>query len=261
MTDGTRTLVVIPTYNERENLREVIERVHAAVPAAHVLVVDDNSPDGTGALADELSDRDARVRVLHRPVKQGLGAAYLAAFEWALREGYGYIVEMDADGSHRPEHLPELLRLLGTHDLVIGSRWAPGGATTGWPKWRERLSRGGSAYARVLLALPVRDVTAGYRAFRAAALRGIHLEKVHSHGYCFQIDVLARVQDAGFRIAETPIRFEERRRGVSKMSTAIIAEAMLRVTLWGLRAAPRRVARQLVRKRVATAAHAARSRF
>jgi dolichol-phosphate mannosyltransferase len=237
MTPSPRTLVVIPTFNERENLRDVIDHVLGTVPAAHILVVDDNSPDGTGVLADQLSRAEARLRVLHRPVKDGLGSAYVAAFAWALDEGYERIVQLDADGSHRPEHLPGMLRRLGTADLVIGSRWVPGGGTVGWPKWRQRLSRGGSAYARRMLALPVRDVTGGYRAFRASALRSIHLESVHSHGYCFQIDVLARAHEAGLRIAEVPIVFEERHHGVSKMSPAIVAEAMLRVTVWGLQAA------------------------
>ncbi len=238
------TLVVIPTLNELENLRGVIERVHCTVPEAHVLIVDDNSPDGTGLLADELSRSDSRVHVLHRAVRQGLGAAYLAAFAWALDRGYDRIVQMDADGSHRPEHLPEVLRALTSHDLVIGSRWVPGGSTVGWPKWRQRLSRGGSGYARLLLSLPVRDVTAGYRAFRSEALRTIRLDMVHSRGYCFQIDMLARVHAAGLRIAEVPIVFEQRHHGVSKMSMAIVAEAMLRVTIWGVQSALRRVVRR-----------------
>jgi dolichol-phosphate mannosyltransferase len=238
----SRPLVVIPTYNERENLAAIVARVRAAVPAARVLVVDDSSPDGTGALADELAAADAAVLALHRTAKDGLGAAYLAAFEWALERGFDPIVQLDADGSHLPEQLPALLTALeGTDaagepvDLVIGSRWVPGGAIENWPRRREWLSRAGSAYARWMLRLPTRDATAGYRAFRAEALHRIRLEDVHTRGYGFQVDMLWHAREAGLTIVEVPVTFVERVRGRSKMSPGIVLEAMLRVTGWGIR--------------------------
>jgi glycosyltransferase involved in cell wall biosynthesis len=207
-----------------------------------VLVVDDASPDGTGVLADELAAADAAVLTLHRTGKQGLGAAYLAAFEWALERGFDPIVQLDADGSHLPEQLPLLLTALeGTDaagepvDVVIGSRWVPGGSIENWPRHRELLSRGGSAYARWMLRLPTRDATAGYRAFRADALRRLHLEDVHTRGYGFQVDMLWHASQAGLTIVEVPVTFVERMHGRSKMSAAIVFEAMLRVTGWGLR--------------------------
>lgn len=238
----SRPLVVIPTYNERENLAAIVARVRAAVPAARVLVVDDGSPDGTGVLADELAAADSAVLTLHRTAKEGLGAAYLAAFEWALERGFDPVVQLDADGSHLPEQLPALLAALeGTDaagepvDLVIGSRWVPGGAIENWPRHRELLSRAGSAYARWLLRLPTRDATAGYRAFRAEALRRIRLEDVHTRGYGFQVDMLWHAREAGLTIVEVPVTFVERVRGRSKMSAGIVIEAMLRVTGWGIR--------------------------
>lgn len=238
----SRPLVVIPTYNERENLAAIVARVRAAVPIARVLVVDDNSPDGTGALADELAAADAAVLTLHRAAKEGLGAAYLAAFDWALERGFDPIVQLDADGSHLPEQLPDLLAALeGTDaagepvDVVIGSRWVAGGAIENWPRHREWLSRAGSAYARWMLRLPTRDATAGYRAFRAEALRRIRLEDVHTRGYGFQVDMLWHAREAGLTIVEVPVTFVERQRGRSKMSVGIVIEAMLRVTGWGIR--------------------------
>lgn len=231
-----RPLVVIPTYNERENIVAIVARVRAAVPAASVLVVDDSSPDGTGVLADELAAADASVRVLHRIEKNGLGAAYLDAFAWALAEGFDPIVQMDADGSHLPEQLPRLLgALAGPVDLVIGSRWIDGGSIENWPRHRQLLSRGGSAYARWALRLPTRDATAGYRAFRAGALRRIRLDDVHTRGYGFQVDMLWHAREAGLTVAEVPVTFVERERGRSKMSAGIVVEAMLRVTGWGIR--------------------------
>lgn len=237
-----RPLVVIPTYNERENIVAIVARVRAAVPAASVLVVDDSSPDGTGVLADELAAADASVRVLHRTEKNGLGAAYLDAFAWALAEGFDPIVQMDADGSHLPEQLPRLLELLeprepgaGQVDLVIGSRWIDGGSIENWPRHRQLLSRGGSAYARWVLRLPTRDATAGYRAFRAGALRRIRLDDVHTRGYGFQVDMLWHAREAGLTVVEVPVTFVERERGRSKMSAGIVVEAMLRVTGWGIR--------------------------
>jgi len=229
-----RVVVVIPTYNEAANLEPVLARLRLAVPQADVLVVDDASPDGTGVLADRLAGADPAVAVLHRPAKEGLGAAYLAGFEWGLTRGYDVLVEMDADGSHRPEELPRLLAALSGADLVIGSRWIPGGAVHDWPLHRRLLSRGGNAYARLVLGLPLRDVTAGFRAFRRGTLEGVKLCDVASQGYCFQVDVAWRAVAAGCRVVEVPITFVERERGVSKMDRAIVTEALWRVTAWGL---------------------------
>lgn len=234
----TRALVVIPTYNERENIAAIVSRVRTAVPAASVLVVDDSSPDGTGVIADELAATDASVHVLHRTEKNGLGAAYLDAFAWALAEGFDPIVQMDADGSHQPEQLTRLLDALATEPpvgLVIGSRWIDGGSIENWPRRRQWLSRGGSAYARWVLRLPTRDATAGYRAFRADALRRIRLDDVHTRGYGFQVDMLWHAREAGLVVVEVPVTFVERERGRSKMSAGIVIEAMMRVTGWGIR--------------------------
>ena len=228
-----RIVVVIPTYNESENLNSVVGRVRASVPEAHVLVVDDNSPDGTGQMADELAGTDQQVHVLHRPGKNGLGAAYLEGFAWALDQSYDVVVEMDADGSHQPEQLPRLLTALDGADLVIGSRWVSGGSVVNWPKSRELLSRGGSLYSRLALGTNVRDITAGYRAFRAETLRAIGLDSVQSQGYCFQIDMAWRTIEKGLRVREVPIEFVEREAGVSKMNQGIVAEALWRVTTWG----------------------------
>jgi dolichol-phosphate mannosyltransferase len=232
-----RVLVIIPTYNEARNIAAVTGRLRAAVPDADVLIADDNSPDGTGKIADELAseDPDGRVHVLHRPGKQGLGAAYLAGFRWGLDRGYDALVEMDADGSHRPEELPRLLAALDWSDLVLGSRWVAGGAVVNWPRSRQILSRGGSTYSRLMLRLPVRDVTGGFRAFRASTLHGIGLDEVQSQGYCFQVDLLRRAVQRGFTVTEVPITFVEREHGVSKMSRSIVTEALWRVTVWGLR--------------------------
>jgi dolichol-phosphate mannosyltransferase len=230
-----RVLVVIPTYNERENLPGVLDRTLAAVPTAHVLVVDDASPDGTGKIADERAAADERVHVLHRPGKAGLGAAYVAGFAWALERDYDAVVEMDADGSHAPEQLPELLAALERADLVLGSRWVPGGSVVDWPRRRELLSRGGNAYTRLMLGLPVRDATGGYRVFRRAVLAGLDLDDVASQGYCFQVDLVWRAWQAGFTVTEVPIRFVERVAGASKMNRAIVSEALWRVTVWGMR--------------------------
>lgn len=237
-----QTLVVLPTYNERENVATIVARVRAATPHVDVLVVDDNSPDGTGVIADDLAASDLQVFVLHRAGKNGLGMAYGAAFRWALERGYTHIVEMDADGSHAPEQLSSLLRAADAGaDVVLGSRWIAGGGVQNWPKYRELLSRGGSAYARFVLGLPQRDVTGGYRVFTASALRSIRLEDVHSQGYGFQVDMLFHAQRAGLTIVEVPITFVERVRGESKMTGGIVAEAMVRVTLWGIGALPERV--------------------
>ncbi|EWC61999.1 Dolichol-phosphate mannosyltransferase in lipid-linked oligosaccharide synthesis cluster [Actinokineospora spheciospongiae] len=228
-------LVVIPTYNERENLGIIIERLNAALPGAHALVVDDGSPDGTGELADELAAADERVHVLHRTEKAGLGAAYLAGFTWALEHDYAVVVEMDADGSHAPEDLPRMLDALGDADLVLGSRYVPGGRVVNWPKSREVLSRGGNLYSQLALGAKVRDITGGYRAFRRAVLEKLKLGNVASQGYCFQVDLAWRTIEAGFTVVEVPITFTERERGQSKMSGNIVREALWRVTKWGLR--------------------------
>lgn len=232
--DGGHVLVIIPTYNEALTLEKTVKRLHTVVSTAHVLVVDDGSPDGTGALADEMAALDARVHVLHRHAKQGLGAAYVAGFHWALERGYDVVVEMDADGSHQPEQLPRLLGALSAADLVLGSRYVPGGRVLNWPKHRELLSRGGNRYTRVLLGLRVHDATGGYRAFRAATLRTIELDAVASQGYCFQVDLAWRAVQAGLRVDEVPITFVEREQGESKMGAAIVREALVRVTRWGL---------------------------
>jgi dolichol-phosphate mannosyltransferase len=229
-----RVVVIIPTYNERENLDPIAARVRSTVPEADVLVVDDNSPDGTGELADKLATGDQQIFVLHRPGKGGLGAAYLAGFGWALERGYAAMIEMDADGSHQPEDLPRLLTALEEADLVIGSRWIPGGTVRNWPKSREFLSRGANTYARLMLRVPVRDTTAGYRAYRAETLRAIALDTVRSQGYCFQIDLTLRAVNAGLTVAEVPITFIDRTRGASKMSRAVMAEAFWRVAQWGV---------------------------
>ena len=229
------TVVVLPTYNERDNLEGMVQRLRRSVPDADLLIVDDGSPDGTGVLADVLAASDPAVRVLHRQAKQGLGAAYLAGFEWALERGFDVIVESDVDGSHQPEQLPALLAALDGHDLVVGSRWVRGGRIVNWPWTRHLLSIGGSLYARTALRLHERDVTGGYRVFRADALRAIGLGRVDSLGYCFQIEMLWRAERAGLRVVEVPITFIERVHGVSKMTGGIAVEAMLRVTVWGLR--------------------------
>jgi dolichol-phosphate mannosyltransferase len=227
-------LVVIPTYNERENLGPVLDRLHKVLPDVHVLVVDDGSPDGTGELADERADGDDRVHVLHRTEKAGLGKAYIAGFRWGLAKGYATFVEMDADGSHAPEELPRLLNALRDADLVLGSRWVPGGKVVNWPRSREVLSRGGTLYTRMSIGLPLRDATGGYRAYRREVLEKIELDGVASQGYCFQIDLAARTWRAGFRIVEVPITFAERERGQSKMSSHIVREAFWRVGVWGV---------------------------
>jgi dolichol-phosphate mannosyltransferase len=227
-------LVVIPTYNEIENLEHIVERLQGSVPEAHVLVVDDASPDGTGELADKLAAEDSHIHVLHRDRKAGLGAAYIAGFRWALAEGYDVLVEMDADGSHQPEELPVLLDALAGADLVLGSRWVPGGTVRNWPKSRALLSRGGNTYARLMLGIRLKDATGGYRAYRASTLSAIDLDQVESQGYCFQIDLAIRAIRAGLRVVEVPITFVERVHGTSKMSRAIVVEALWRVTVWGL---------------------------
>lgn len=234
-------LVILPTYNERENLETLAHRILAEAGDVHILVVDDNSPDGTGELADRLSEADSRIHVLHRPTKDGLGAAYRHGFTWGLEAGFTVLVELDADGSHQPEQLYRLLDRMSTADVAIGSRWVPGGEVENWPLQRIMLSRAGSLYARIALGLPFRDITGGYRAFTAHALEVIDFASVSSQGYCFQIDMLWRAHLRGLRISEVPITFVERRFGVSKMSSAIVVEAIVRVTQWGLLGLPKRL--------------------
>ncbi|MER7545622.1 polyprenol monophosphomannose synthase [Actinomadura sp.] len=232
--DLGRVLVIIPTYNERDNIERIAGRVREAVPSVDVLVVDDASPDGTGEVADALAEKDEQIKVLHRQGKDGLGPAYIAGFRWAAEHGYDVMVEMDADGSHQPEELPRLLSALEDADLVIGARWVPGGKVRNWPKRREALSRGANTYARLMLGIPLHDATAGYRAFRAATLAKIGLEEVDSRGYCFQIDLALRALRQGLRVVEVPITFVEREHGTSKMSRDVMAEAALRITQWGM---------------------------
>jgi dolichol-phosphate mannosyltransferase len=234
-TSGSGVLVVVPTYDERENLEPIVARVRASVPDAHLLVADDNSPDGTGQIADALAAADDHVHVLHREGKAGLGAAYLAGFAWGLERGYQVIVEMDADGSHRPEQLPDLLAGLADADVVLGSRWVPGGRVVNWPVHRKLISRGGTTYARLALGVRIHDITGGFRAFRAEALRSLDLHDVASQGYCFQIDLAWRAVQRGLRVREVPITFVERERGQSKMSGAIVRESLVLVTTWGVR--------------------------
>lgn len=241
-------LVVIPTYNERDNIAPIVERLLAAVPSAHALVVDDGSPDGTGEIADGIAARDDRIEVLHRTSKDGLGAAYLAGFARALDGDYAVVVEMDADGSHAPEDLPALLAALADADLVLGSRYVPGGRVRNWPAHRYALSKGANLYARLALGVPIRDITAGFRAFRREVLEELDLASVESQGYCFQIDMAWRVVQAGFRVAEVPITFTEREHGASKMDRSVMVEAFWRVGAWGAeRLLDRRRARRGVR--------------
>lgn len=230
------TLVLLPTYNEVDNLGRIVQRIRAAVPEADVLVLDDDSPDGTGKLADELAADDPAITVLHRTTKEGLGAAYLAGFQWGLDRGYDYLVEIDADGSHPPEVLPAMLEQAANGaDLVIGSRYVPGGAVVNWPVHRQLLSRVGNQYVRVLLGMPVRDATAGYRVYQADALRELALDTVESHGYCFQTDLTWRAARADMDIREVAITFTEREFGDSKMSGDVVRESMRSITGWGVK--------------------------
>src|ERR1700744_5806846 len=229
-----RVVIVMPTYNERQNLEIIVGRIRESVPDADLLVVDDNSPDGTGDLADKLAEADPRVRVLHRTEKAGLGRAYVAGFTRALDEGYDLIVEMDADGSHRPEDLPRLLAAAASADAVIGSRYVPGGTVVNWPKSRKLLSKGANLYTRLMLGVRVKDATGGFRVYRAATLRQIGLDGIESAGYCFQVDMTLRVLQAGMKITEVPITFVERERGASKMSRTVILESFTKIGRWGV---------------------------
>ncbi len=232
--DGARRAVIcLPTYNEKDNLAPILAAIHAAVPQVDVLVVDDNSPDGTGAIADALAARDPRVKVLHRARKEGLGRAYLAGFAWALERGYDLVLEMDADFSHDPAHLPAILEAARAADLVLGSRYVPGGGTVNWGLGRKIVSRGGSMYARAVLGVRVRDLTGGFKCFRREVLEAIDLPTVECTGYAFQIELTYRALLRGFKVREVPIVFQDRRVGQSKMSKGIVLEAMRKV--WSMR--------------------------
>lgn len=237
-----KTLTIIPTFNEIDALPTTVDRLRAAVPHSDVLIVDDNSPDGTGDLAEEMSAADPQIHVVHREEKNGLGGAYIRGFQWGLSRDYDAFVELDADGSHQPEQLPELLEALEGADLVIGSRWVRGGAVVNWPLHREFISRAGSFYSRTMLGLSVRDITAGYRVFRRSTLEDIDLTEIESVGYGFQVDMTFRVARQGKTIREVPITFVERTVGESKMSGGIVLEAVANVTKWGLSARAKTVA-------------------
>ncbi len=234
MSEPDRVLVIIPTYDERENIELIVARVLTSVPHAHVLVVDDGSPDGTGKVADAMAEADERVHVMHRTTKNGLGAAYIAGFGWGLAEGFDVLVEMDADGSHAPEQLHRLLGALDSADVVLGSRWVPGGSVVNWPRRRKLLSLGGNLYTRMALGIELKDATGGYRAYKRTVLESMDYASVASQGYCFQVDLTRRALDGGFRVIEVPITFVERERGESKMSGEIVREAFWRVTQWGM---------------------------
>jgi dolichol-phosphate mannosyltransferase len=232
-------LIIVPTYNEAENVRGHAERLLDALPQADILFVDDNSPDGTGAIIDEMVLANPRIKVLHRAGKQGLGTAYIAGFGWGLQRDYKYLFEMDADGSHDSKYLPQMLALAEDGaDAVVGSRNVPGGGTVNWGVGRKILSKGGSFYARTILGIDVRDVTAGFVCWRREVLENLDLPTVDSNGYSFQIEMKYRALKRGYRIVETPIIFVDRRVGQSKMSRAIVAEALLKV--WALRFRPGR---------------------
>ena len=240
--------MVVPTYDEADNLAWLVGRILASVPHTDVLVVDDSSPDGTGAIADRMAAQEPRIQVLHRPTKEGLGKAYLAGFRWALARDYDVIGEIDADGSHQPEQLPRLLAAIEDADLVIGSRWVAGGSVTNWAFTRELLSRGGNLYTRLLLGIHVRDATAGYRLFRRTTLEKIDLDDVSSYGYVFQADLAFRTLRAGLRVVEVPIEFVERVRGDSKMTRDVATESLRRITRWGLSERRRQLRERLSRR-------------
>lgn len=230
-----KVLVIIPTYNEIDNVRPITERLRAAQPQVDILIADDNSPDGTGRLADELAAADDHILVNHRQGKEGLGAAYLDSFQWGLDRGYDVLVEFDADGSHQPEQLHLLLEALANGaDMVKGSRWVKGGSVVNWPKYREFLSRGGSLYIQLMLGMPIRDVTGGFNAIKAPALREIMGERIDRRGYGIQRDLTWNAHQKGFTIVEVPIEFVERERGDSKMGSNVVKEAIKSTTVMGL---------------------------
>ena len=231
----SNSIVIIPTYNEIENVESIIRTVLSQHKFFHVLIIDDNSPDGTGDLADLLANKHPQLRVLHRQAKQGLGRAYIAGFEWAIENGYDFIVQMDADGSHRPDDLPLVVEAAAENRLVIGSRWVPGGAVLNWPWYRQWISRAGNLYARLTLRSHVKDITAGFRCYPVSFLTGLELELVRAQGYGFQIEMTKLAQDSGVAVEEVPITFVERESGVSKMTYKIIFEAFWLCTKWAFR--------------------------
>jgi len=244
-----RVVMVVPTFNEALNIEWIVGRLRASQPDVDIMIVDDNSPDGTGDIADRLAAADPAISVVHRTEKAGLGAAYLHGFRVALDAGYDVVGEMDADGSHQPEQLHLLLTGLENADLVIGSRWIKGGSVVNWPLFRKFLSVFGNLYVRLLLGIKVRDATAGYRVFRRATLEKINIETVESAGYIFQTDMAWRTLKAGLVVKEVPIEFIERERGDSKMSGAVASESLKQVTRWGLRERRAQLARAFGRRK------------
>lgn len=242
-----KTVICLPTYNERENLPLMVEAIHGEVPDVHILIIDDNSPDGTGEIADQLAAGDARVHVLHREQKQGLGRAYVAGFHWALARDYQLIFEMDCDFSHPVRFLPEFLKQAEKYDVVLGSRYIPGGATDDWDWKRRLISRGGNTYAQLILGLPYKDLTGGFKCFRRKVLETLPLDEIVSNGYVFQIEMTWRAVVHGFSIGEVAIHFPDRTRGQSKMSGSIVREAV--VNVWKLRLAKGTLARQAAKNR------------
>ena len=228
-----KTRVLVPTYQELHTLASIVHRIFEHNPEVHVLVIDDNSPDGTGKLADQLKAKYSNLEVLHRTSKNGLGAAYIDGFENSIND-FDVLVEMDADGSHDPQDLVTILREIDNYDCVLGSRWVPGGKVVNWPKSREILSRGGNSYARLMLGIDIGDATGGFRAYKTTALKQLDLSDIDSQGYCFQVDMVRRLLKKGFKIKEVPITFTERTIGTSKMSRNIVLEAFLKIGIWGL---------------------------
>jgi dolichol-phosphate mannosyltransferase len=228
-----KTRVLVPTYQELHTLASIVHRIFERNPDVHVLVIDDNSPDGTGKLADQLKAKYANLEVLHRKSKNGLGAAYIDGFNNSIND-FDVLVEMDADGSHDPQDLVTILKEIPSYDCVLGSRWVPGGKVVNWPKSREILSRGGNSYARLMLGIDIGDATGGFRAYKTISLRELDLSDIDSQGYCFQVDMVRRLLKKGFKIKEVPITFTERTIGTSKMSRNIVLEAFLKIGIWGL---------------------------
>jgi dolichol-phosphate mannosyltransferase len=228
-----KTRVLVPTYQELHTLASIVHRIFEHNPEVHVLVIDDNSPDGTGKLADQLKAKYANLEVLHRKNKNGLGAAYIDGFNNSIND-FDVLVEMDADGSHDPQDLVTILKEISNYDCVLGSRWVPGGKVVNWPKSREILSRGGNSYARLMLGIDIGDATGGFRAYKTSTLKELDLSDIDSQGYCFQVDMVRRLLKKGFKIKEVPITFTERTIGTSKMSRNIVLEAFVKIGIWGL---------------------------
>jgi dolichol-phosphate mannosyltransferase len=228
-----KTRVLVPTYQELHTLASIVHRIFELNPDVHVLVIDDNSPDGTGKLADQLKTKYSNLDVLHRNSKNGLGAAYIDGFNKSIND-FDVLVEMDADGSHDPQDLTTILKEIPNYDCVLGSRWVPGGKVINWPKSREILSRGGNSYARLMLGIDIGDATGGFRAYKTTALKQLDLSDIDSQGYCFQVDMVRRFLKKGLTVKEVPITFTERTIGTSKMSRNIVLEAFLKIGIWGL---------------------------